>query len=49
MQKELKALKELEALKQSELAKAAEKTEKMRQLCESLRDQVEIEPQYWES
>ena len=47
--KETKVLKDLEALKAAELARAAEKTAKMKALCDGLRDQAEIAPEFWGS
>ena len=45
--KELKVRKGLEALKLEALAKAEEKTQRMQALCDSLRDQAEVAPEFW--
>jgi len=46
--KELKSLKEIASLKKDELVKASEKTARMQALCDSLRDQIDIAPEYWQ-
>jgi hypothetical protein len=45
--KELKVRKGLEALKLEALAKAEEKRQRMQALCDSLRDQAEVAPEFW--
>jgi hypothetical protein len=42
--KELKALKERAAAKEAELERAQEKTAKMRSLCDTLREEIELKP-----
>ncbi len=37
-----------QALKKEALAQAQQKTARMRALCDSLRDQAEVEPRFWE-